>query len=136
MTSPGVGIFFIGAGVSVYHGLSGLLHPHEIEHYLVGMSVLGSAFAIEGYSLYIALGECRLAYSPPRISVRCSESTSNTLDVFCAAASSSAFQCKLGGRSRRVSPQGSHHTIEGSLANGQNNRLTLFRRGYEPFGCR
>lgn len=36
-----------------------MLHPHEIEYYLVGMGVLTSAFAIEGYSLYVALHECR-----------------------------------------------------------------------------
>lgn len=75
LNSSGVGIFFLGCGVSVYHGLSGLLHPHEIEHYLVGMSVLGSAFAIEGYSLYIALAECRCESSPFRFDAQLSSST-------------------------------------------------------------
>ena len=27
----GVGIFFLGAGVSMYHGVVGLIHPHQLE---------------------------------------------------------------------------------------------------------
>ena len=33
----GVGIFFLGCGVSTYHGISGLITPHNIEHYEVGL---------------------------------------------------------------------------------------------------
>mmetsp|Transcript_39150 Transcript_39150/g.91200 ORF Transcript_39150/g.91200 Transcript_39150/m.91200 type:complete len:397 (-) Transcript_39150:36-1226(-) len=55
----GVGIFFLGSGVSVYHGLHGIMNPHEIENFAIGMTVLGSAFVFEGYSLGVAMQECR-----------------------------------------------------------------------------
>jgi zinc transporter 9 len=29
--ATGIGIFFFGCGVSIYHGIDGLLHPHDLE---------------------------------------------------------------------------------------------------------
>jgi len=34
----GVGIFFLGAGVTVYHGVMGLIHP-PVLHFLPAVSV-------------------------------------------------------------------------------------------------
>ena len=55
----GVGIFFLGCGVSTYHGIAGIFSPHEIEHFEIGVGVLALAFVVEGYSLVVALRECK-----------------------------------------------------------------------------
>ena len=44
----GVGIFFLGAGVSSYHGIMGLIHPHVIANMPVAFSVLGASAVVEG----------------------------------------------------------------------------------------
>jgi len=66
----GVGIFFLGCGVSIYHGVQGLIVPHEIEHYQIGLAVLGLAFLVEGYSLGVALEECRIEAKKAKQSLR------------------------------------------------------------------
>jgi len=66
----GVGIFFLGCGVSVYHGISGLLQPHEIENFQIGMGVLGIAFVVEGYSFWIAVKECRMEAKKANLTLR------------------------------------------------------------------
>lgn len=43
----GVGIFMMGAGLSWYHGIMGLLHPQQIES-LLWVSSLKFDFAYEG----------------------------------------------------------------------------------------
>ncbi len=48
------GIFFVGCGVTIYHGISGLLHPHHPELTWVTFAVLGVAFVIEGSVLLFA----------------------------------------------------------------------------------
>lgn len=49
------GIFFVGCGVTVYHGVSALLHPHAPEFGLATAAVLAFSFALEGYSTYVAV---------------------------------------------------------------------------------
>ncbi len=50
-----VGLFVVGAVVSVWHGVSELMHPTGgHEDYLVGYIVLGVAFLLEGSSLFQA----------------------------------------------------------------------------------
>ena len=50
-----VGVFFMGSGVSVMHGLHGIMHPvNEVEHIWVGLSVLGASALIDSYSLVVA----------------------------------------------------------------------------------
>lgn len=43
----GVGIFMMGAGLSWYHGIMGLLHPEPIE------SLLWVSVGINGYTRYL-----------------------------------------------------------------------------------
>ncbi|MCI5071866.1 cation diffusion facilitator family transporter [bacterium] len=50
-----VGIFFLGCGVTVYHGVHGLFDPHEIEDYTLAFAVLAFAFVVEGTTFIIAL---------------------------------------------------------------------------------
>lgn len=49
------GIFFVGCGVTVYHGISSLLHPHQPEIGPVTFAVLGVSFLIEGSVLLFAV---------------------------------------------------------------------------------
>ncbi len=50
-----VGIFFLGCGVTVYHGVSSLLHPHYEEGgAAVAFGVLLFSLIIEGWTLWVA----------------------------------------------------------------------------------
>ncbi len=49
-----VGIFFLGCGVTVYHGINALLHPHPIEEIGLAVAILAVSFALEGSVLVIA----------------------------------------------------------------------------------
>ncbi len=53
--ASGVGIFFLGCGVTVYHGIQSLLHPHKIESLNVALLVLLLSFIIEGAVLILAI---------------------------------------------------------------------------------
>ena len=48
------GVFFVGAGVTIYHGIHGLLHPYEPEINKWTVIVLGISFLTEGGSLVVA----------------------------------------------------------------------------------
>ncbi len=50
-----VGIFFLGAGVTIYHGIQTLLHPHHLEGLGWALGVLAVSFVIEAFVLYLAL---------------------------------------------------------------------------------
>ncbi len=51
-----VGIFFLGCGVTVYHGVSSLLHPHYEEGgAMLSIGVLLFSFIVEGATLLVAL---------------------------------------------------------------------------------
>lgn len=49
-----VGIFFLGCGVTVYHGVDALLHPHEVEGLGWAIGVLLFALVVEGIVLWVA----------------------------------------------------------------------------------
>lgn len=51
-----VGLFVVGAAVSVWHGITELTHPTDSGHenYLIGYIVLGVAFLLEGSSFFQA----------------------------------------------------------------------------------
>ncbi len=51
------GIFFVGAGVTVYHGIHGLMYGHEPEINLWTVVVLAVSFFAEGGSLLVAWHE-------------------------------------------------------------------------------
>lgn len=51
-----VGIFFLGCGVTVYHGVHSLLHPpEEFSRLDWAIGVLAFAFVVEGFVLYLAV---------------------------------------------------------------------------------
>lgn len=54
-----VGIFCMGAGLSIYHGIEGLSHPHELESIKVAAMVLTGSFVSESVTLGIAIKSIR-----------------------------------------------------------------------------
>ncbi|MGC4122484.1 MAG: cation diffusion facilitator family transporter [Myxococcales bacterium] len=50
------GIFFVGSGVTVYHGIHSLLHPQMPEIGVVTFAVLGVSTVIELVSISVAIG--------------------------------------------------------------------------------
>ena len=50
-----VGIFFLGCGVTVYHGIQTLMHPHEMKDLSWAIGVLIFSFILEGIVFLIAL---------------------------------------------------------------------------------
>uniref|UniRef100_A0A8C3TXS9 Proton-coupled zinc antiporter SLC30A9, mitochondrial n=1 Tax=Catharus ustulatus TaxID=91951 RepID=A0A8C3TXS9_CATUS len=55
----GVGIFMMGAGLSWYHGIIGLLHPHPVESLLWAYCILAGSLVSEGATLLVAINEIR-----------------------------------------------------------------------------
>lgn len=53
------GIFFIGCGVTVYHGVDVLLHGHEFAFNYWAVVILAISFIIEGFTLWLAYRELR-----------------------------------------------------------------------------
>ena len=57
-----VGIFFLGCGVTMYHGISSLLHEHEpLSHLGWAVGVLIISFIIEFYVLIVAVRSVKQA---------------------------------------------------------------------------
>jgi zinc transporter 9 len=51
------GIFFLGCGVTVYHGIHSLLHPPELQLGWLTFAVLGISFTVDGYVLRAAVAQ-------------------------------------------------------------------------------
>ncbi len=49
-----VGIFVLGCGVTVYHGVHSLLHPHPLEVSWIPFAILAISLAVEGFVLVSA----------------------------------------------------------------------------------
>jgi zinc transporter 9 len=50
-----VGIFFLGCGVTIYHGVNSLLHPHGVTDIGIAIGVLVFSFLLESYTLWVAV---------------------------------------------------------------------------------
>ncbi|EFN83131.1 Zinc transporter 9 [Harpegnathos saltator] len=55
----GVGIFCVGTGLSIYHGIHGLLFPAPLDSFFWAYFVLGGSLLSEGATLMIALHSIR-----------------------------------------------------------------------------
>uniref|UniRef100_H3DE67 Proton-coupled zinc antiporter SLC30A9, mitochondrial n=1 Tax=Tetraodon nigroviridis TaxID=99883 RepID=H3DE67_TETNG len=55
----GVGIFMMGAGLSWYHGIMGLLHPQPMESLLWAYCILAGSLVSEGATLLVAINEIK-----------------------------------------------------------------------------
>lgn len=56
-----VGIFFLGCGVTVYHGVHTLMHPEPIEFSWLAIGILALGFVIDGAVLLLAFNGLRAA---------------------------------------------------------------------------
>lgn len=54
-------IFAVGAGISIYEGIHGLMDPHPVENPLINYIVLGAAMIFEGFAWYFAWKEFNTA---------------------------------------------------------------------------
>uniref|UniRef100_A0A8C6KJP9 Proton-coupled zinc antiporter SLC30A9, mitochondrial n=1 Tax=Nothobranchius furzeri TaxID=105023 RepID=A0A8C6KJP9_NOTFU len=64
----GVGIFMMGAGLSWYHGIMGLLHPEPIESLLWAYCILAGSLVSEGATLLVAINEIKKSAHQQRVS--------------------------------------------------------------------
>ncbi|XP_061541406.1 proton-coupled zinc antiporter SLC30A9, mitochondrial [Phycodurus eques] len=64
----GVGIFMMGAGLSWYHGIMGLLHPEPIESLLWAYCILAGSLVSEGATLLVAINEIKRSAQNHRLS--------------------------------------------------------------------
>ncbi|XP_062332390.1 proton-coupled zinc antiporter SLC30A9, mitochondrial isoform X1 [Osmerus eperlanus] len=64
----GVGIFMMGAGLSWYHGIMGLLHPQQIESLLWAYCILAGSLVSEGATLLVAINEIKKSAQQHEIS--------------------------------------------------------------------
>ncbi|MDO8522400.1 MAG: cation diffusion facilitator family transporter [bacterium] len=56
------GIFFVGAGVTLYSGIASLIHPEPIEIHPLVFFVLAASFVIESLTLWIAARGLKNSY--------------------------------------------------------------------------
>jgi zinc transporter 9 len=61
-----VGVFCLGAGASVVHGISALLDPPVLEHYSATLAVLGVSAVAELWSVRVALAAIRAGAAEQR----------------------------------------------------------------------
>lgn len=75
------GIFFLGCGVTVYHGVITLIEKHEFtfSYWVVGILIL--SFIIEGFTLYLAYHELKTRYPKAKWKTISREADPTTLAV-------------------------------------------------------
>lgn len=76
------GIFFVGAGITAYRGVTAFFHPHEIEFNLVVVPVLLFAFLVEFYTFYSAARELKKSFPNTALRERLSLADPMTLAVY------------------------------------------------------
>ncbi|GAV07749.1 hypothetical protein RvY_17556 [Ramazzottius varieornatus] len=65
----GLGIFFFGFGLTVYHGMMGLIHPTPMAPLYWAFFVLGGSLLSEGGTLMVALGQIKKQARRQNISI-------------------------------------------------------------------
>ncbi|MEI6835363.1 MAG: cation diffusion facilitator family transporter [Candidatus Falkowbacteria bacterium] len=56
------GIFFIGCGITVYHGIDSLIHGHEFVFNYFPVIILFTSFIIEGFTFWLAYHELKTRF--------------------------------------------------------------------------
>lgn len=64
----GVGIFCIGSGLSIYHGVTGLIHAEPLDSLFWAYFVLGGSFLSEGATLAVAINNVAKCSKEAKIS--------------------------------------------------------------------
>lgn len=95
----GVGIFCVGTGLSVYHGINGLISPAPIESFYWAYYILGGSLVSEGATLLVAINSIKkgaeekkesfwdyvLSGQDPSVNVVLMEDLAAVLGILCAA---------------------------------------------------
>lgn len=95
----GVGIFCVGTGLSVYHGIHGLIHPSTIESFYWAYFLLAGSLVSEGATLLVAIQSIKrgadekqqtfkeyvLGGQDPSVNVVLMEDFAAVLGIVCAA---------------------------------------------------
>ncbi|XP_066592017.1 proton-coupled zinc antiporter SLC30A9, mitochondrial [Prorops nasuta] len=95
----GVGIFCVGTGLSVYHGVHGLLFPEPVDSFYWAYFILGGSLVSEGATLLVAINSIKkgaqekaqkfkdyvLGGSDPSVNVVLMEDFAAVLGIICAA---------------------------------------------------
>ncbi len=76
------GIFFVGAGVTIYHGITSLQHPQPVTIDLLTFAVLLVAFVIESWTLMVASRALVAAHPESSWRERLNHADPTTLAVF------------------------------------------------------
>ncbi|XP_011503548.1 PREDICTED: zinc transporter 9 [Ceratosolen solmsi marchali] len=66
----GVGIFCVGTGLSIYHGIHGILYPNSVESFFWGYCILGGSLVSEGATLLVAINSIKKGAKEKRKSFR------------------------------------------------------------------
>jgi len=77
-----VGVFFVGAGITAYKGVTSLIHPEKIEFSLIVYIVLAFAFLIEFYTFRIAARSLRRSHPDSTLIERLRLADPMTLAVY------------------------------------------------------
>jgi len=75
------GIFFIGCGITVYRGVTSLLTHSAVHLSSVSLYILGAAFIIESFTLWLALRDIRSHFPGMRMKKILAEADPTTLAV-------------------------------------------------------
>ncbi|XP_046821600.1 zinc transporter 9 isoform X3 [Vespa crabro] len=95
----GVGIFCVGTGLSIYHGIHGLLFPASVESFYWAYFILGGSLVSEGATLLVAINSIKkgaeekketfweyvLSGQDPSVNVVLMEDLAAVLGLVCAA---------------------------------------------------
>jgi zinc transporter 9 len=76
------GIFFVGAGVTAYNGITSLVSSHHVEISPLIFGVLLVALVIESYTLWVAATQLTKAFPRSKWRKRLSQADPSTLAVF------------------------------------------------------
>ncbi|KAG1652139.1 Zinc transporter 9 [Nymphon striatum] len=66
----GVGIFFLGTGLSIHHGITGLFHPGTMENLYWAYFILAGSLVSEGATLYVAYREIKRGALETKMTMR------------------------------------------------------------------
>ncbi|MES2134882.1 MAG: cation diffusion facilitator family transporter [Patescibacteria group bacterium] len=76
------GIFFVGAGITAYNGLSAFTSPHDIELTAIVFVVLFLSLGIEGYTFFVADRNLKQSFPDATWRERFSRADPSTLAVY------------------------------------------------------
>ncbi len=75
------GIFFIGCGITTYHGIQSLINHPEIHFSSLNLYILTAAFVIESFTLWLAISDLKEHFPEARLKKVLAEADPTTLAV-------------------------------------------------------